>query len=594
MATLIVTIPLAIALGGWMFSSPGASTTPEILRFTISPPEGTIFSPSASSVAVSPNGRFLAFLAYRPSEETRIWVRSLDSLRARELMGTDGALGPFWSPDSRYLGFIAHDQLKTVSLIGEPPKTLNNLQPGNTPSGTWNREGVILFSNGNAISRVPATGGTPTSVTAVDEQRGERAHLLPHFLPDGRHFLYVARGAVGGSTNSWIVLASLDGSERRPLIRAPSQALYADAGYLLFLENGALLAQPFDVARLRLTGAPLRVSDADQVGFNPSTPRGMFTISDNGLLAYRLAAERELGWFDREGRPLGSVGAAGRDSNPALSPDGRHLAVNRYDPATSTRGIWVLDLEHSGVATQVTTRRGWANCPVWSPDSTRLVFASGQTASASQLYEKSLTESTEARALAQQTDACPLEWSRDGQLVLSGTSRDTGVSERGLWLVPLHGQSVPKSLPGPWPRRVWAHVSPDGRWMAYVSDSSGRYEVFVRAFPLGNDRPWRISSSGGIEPQWRADGRELFYISANQQLMAVAVTTQGRFEAGTPKALFATGLDPIGIPISGRNQYVVGADGTRFLLNQPRPDAPPAAIVIVRNWQSALGAHELR
>jgi len=583
----IVTILIAGAYGWRMLSRSAPASLPEITRFTISPPEGTTFSDSASFVSVSPNGRFVAFLALRPGEETRIWVRPLDSLQARELMGTDAARGPFWSPDSLYLGFVADDQLKIVGLLGQPPRTLCHLEGGNTPSGTWNRDGVILFSNGSAISRIAASGGMPTAVTAVDKTRGEKAHSLPHFLPDGRHFIYLARGTAGGSTNSWNVLGSLDGTEPRSLIRATSQALYAGPGYLLFLQDGTLFAQPFDGTGFQVKGAPQPVSGADQVGFNANTPRGMFTVSEAGVLAYRISPTRELGWFDRRGTPLGWLGAAGRDSNPAFSPDGHRVAVSRYDSATATRGIWILDLDHAGMASPFKAPAGWANCPVWSPDGARLVFASGRTAGATHVYEKSLAASTDARVLAEQTNACPLDWSRDGS-VLYAASRDAGVSESTLWWVAPGSDAAPKPIPGPWPRRVWAHISPNGRWMTYVSDASGRNEVYVRSFPPTESSRWQVSSSGGIDPQWRADGRELFFLGADRELMAVAVTTEGRLQVGAPTALFSTRLDPTGLGISGRNQYVVSADGMRLLLNQPRPDAPPSPIVVVVNWQSAL------
>jgi Tol biopolymer transport system component len=253
--------------------------------------------------------------------------------------------------------------------------------------------------------------------------------------------------------------------------------------------------------------------------------------------------------------------------------------------------VWILDLEHSGIASPVAAPPLWTNCPVWSPDGSRLVFASGDTATASRLAEKSVTGSSDPRALLQLTNACPLDWSRNGQFLLFGTSRDAGSVESGLWLLALAGQAAPKPVPGPSPRKPWAQISPNGRWIAYVSDRLGRNEVYVRPFPLADAGPWRVSSNGGIEPRWRADGCELFFIGGDQQLMAVPVTTEGRFEAGTPTALFATRLDPIGVPISGRKQYVVSADGMRFLLNQPRPDAPPAPITVVLNWSEELKQH---
>src|SRR5256714_3398716 len=429
-ALLTGTIAVAIALAIWLLPR-APSTAPPLTRFIVTAPEGTSFSPSASFLAVSPNGRLLAFLAARPGEDTRLWVRSFDSLNARELAGTDGALGPFWSPDSQFLGFFAQGQLKTVSLRGEPPRILCDVEPGSLPGATWSA-GVILFSQRDAISRISSAGGIATRVTSVDPRRGETVHLLPQFLPDGRHFIYVARGAAGVS-DSWIVLSSIGESDNRQLIRAPSQALYAAPGYLLFLTAGVLLAQPFDAHTRQLQGAPLPVADADHVGFNPETPRGMFSVSPSGTLVYRPSAIRELGWFDRTGRPLGWIGAAGRDSEPALSPDGHHVAVRRYDPATSTRNIWILDLARPGDASPFTSRPSWSTCPLWSPDGARIVFTA-DAVRGGELYEKRFNGTTEPRALPQHTTGCPLDWSSDGRLLYS-TAPQSGSLEKHVWFI---------------------------------------------------------------------------------------------------------------------------------------------------------------
>jgi eukaryotic-like serine/threonine-protein kinase len=594
-ALLAVTIAAATAFVVWLLP-PTPSTAPALTRFIVAAPEGTTFSPSASFLAVSPNGRLLAFLAARPGEDTRLWVRSLDSLNARELAGTDGALGPFWSPDSQSLGFFAQGQLKTVNLLGEPPRILCDVEPGSLPGATWS-DGGILFSQGNAISRISPAGGVPARVTSVDARRGETAHLLPQFLPDGRHFIYVARGASGGARDNWIVLRSIDEAEDRQLIRAPSQALYTDPGYLLFLADGALLAQPFDATRRQLQGAPLPVAEADHVGFNPATPRGMFSVSSSGTLAYRPSTVRELGWFDRMGRSLEWIGAAGRDSEPALSPDGHRVAVSRYDPATSTRNIWILDLAAPSEASPFTSRLSWATCPLWSPDGASIVFTSDAVAGG-ELYEKRVNGATEPRALPHHTTGCPLDWSPDGRLLYARAPL-TGSLERDVWFVSDRGDAIPTPVaslqfthaggrPGLTGSKPWARLSPNGRWMAYASDVSGHNEIYVRSFPSDDIGPWQISVHGGIEPQWRADGRELFFIGADKYLMAVPVTTAGRFRVGTAAALFPTDLDPNGLGISGRNQYVVSASGERFLMNQSRPGGASPPVTVLLNWTAAL------
>ena len=564
------------------------------MRFTIAAPEGTTFSQSASFLAVSPNGRLVAFLASRPGAETRLWVRPVDSLAARELAGTDGALSPFWSPDSQSLGFVAHGQLKTVSLVGGLPRVLCEVQPGIAPSATWSRDGIILFSHGDAIYRISASGGVSHRVTEVDQRRSETAHLLPHFLPDGRHFIFVARGGGGGSVDTWIVLASLDGTPRRHLIRASSQAVYDKDGYLLFLDNGTLRAQPFDPTHLDLRGAAVPVADTDEVGFNPATPRGMFSISQTGLLAYRPASKRELGWYDRTGRPLGWIGVAGRDFDPALSPDGRHVAVSRFDPKTSIRSIWILDAR-SGVGSPLTSQIDWARCPLWSLDGSRILFGS-RAASGDYLYEKRVGESAEARVVAR-TAGCAMDWLPRGDLLYEqndGPAQMANGSGPRLWQVSFGPGTEPKPLTGSWPTptvaattRLSARVSPNGRWIAYVSNVSGRNEVYLRS--LSSERPedWHVSGRGGIEPQWRADSRELFFVGADKQLMSVPIMNDGR-PGGVPTSLFMTDLDPHGLGISGRNQYAVSPSGEQFLLNQSRPGASSPPVNIVLNWTAAL------
>lgn len=580
---LAMLLILGVGAAVWFLQRP-PSTGPMPARFIVESPKGTTFSASASLLAVSPDGRLLAFVAARPGEDARLWVRPLESLTPLELPGTERALSPFWSPDSRSLGFAAGGQLKTVSLLGEPPKVLWTLQPGQGPSASWSRDGVILFSQANVIFRIPTNGGVATPVTSLDAGLRETVHRLPEFLPNGRHFLYVAVGQ-GGAFDSWIKLGSLDGSEPRRLIRASSQALYADPGYLLFLRDGALVAQRFDASKLTLEGAPQDVAEAE-VGFNPATPRGLFSVAQaGGTLAYRPAAVRELGWYDRTGRPLGSIGAAGRDSDPALSPDGQRVAVSRYDPTTSTRKIWIIDAR-SGLASSFTPDHFWATCPVWSADSTRVFFASGATGRG-RLHEKAVEGRVQARPLTPVMTGCPLGLDGSNLLYSSeadGAARDSNGSQRALWSVSLNARTGPTSLAGPFSAR--GQRSPDGGWLAYVSDVSGRNEVYVRPHPDGE--PQKISVNGGIEPQWRADGRELYFISADKSLMAVSVTTNGGLRAGTAEALFVTRLDPDGLPVSGRNQYVPSPSGDRFLINQSPSDAPSPPLVVLSHWTTAL------
>jgi Tol biopolymer transport system component len=317
----------------------------------------------------------------------------------------------------------------------------------------------------------------------------------------------------------------------------------------------------------------------------------MFSVSQNGVLAYRPSAMAELGWFDRTGRPLGWIGAPGFDRNPALSHDGQRLAVSRYDPPMATRSVWILDVRRGGVASRFTARAAWETCPVWSPDDTSIIFARG-VPSDEELYEKSSNRATEERVLPYRPRGCPLDWSPDGRYLLYGASRGFGSPGGGLWLVPVKGDAEPVALAGAWPsgpQPPQARISPDGRWLTYVSDATGRREIYVRSFPNGKDGTWQVSSQGGIEPQWRGDGQELFFLGADRKLMSVPVTTGSAFRAGTPTALFSTDLDAAGLPISGRNQYLVTADGQRFLINQPRRDAGASSpVTLLVNWTAAL------
>jgi hypothetical protein len=314
----------------------------------------------------------------------------------------------------------------------------------------------------------------------------------------------------------------------------------------------------------------------------------MFSASQNGIVAYRTRTLPELAWFDRSGKPLGSIGVAG-DGNPALSHDGRRVAISRYDPLTATRSLWLLDLSQGGVASRLTSRTTWDTCPVWSFDDTKIVFARGAP-NQGQLHEMSATGIAQERVVPLRAKGCPGDWSRDGRYLLYGVNTDGG-SPGSLWVLPVgeHADPIPLDGTAPFgPRGPRGRISPNGRWLAYEAETSGRREIYVRSFPDGAGGSWQISSEGGIEPQWRGDGRELFFLGADKRMMAVPVTTDGAFRARTPMALFSTELDPLGLPITGRNQYQVAADGQRFLMNQPRGEGAPSPVTVLVNWPEAV------
>jgi len=394
----------------------------------------------------------------------------------------------------------------------------------------------------------------------------------------------VARGMAGVSGSNWIVVAALDGSERRRLIHASSQAAYAPPGYLVFMAEGALVAQVFDARTRQLKGLPIRIPDADPVGVNPATPRGMFGVSQTGTLAYRLANRTELGWYDRAGALVEWVSGTDRDSDPALSPDGTQLAVSRYDPVSGTRNLWLIDLKHGGQAAMVTPHLSWATCPVWSPDGARITFASG-AARGAPIYALAIAGPADYRLVPGEATGCPSSWTRDGRaLIYAAYERDVPIAVAYVRA----GGGPPTRVPGTWAAHPSPGVSPDGRWMAFVSESSGRREVFVQAFPDGDGAPLQVSMGGGIEPQWRADSRELYFIGLDKQLMAAPVAESPTLRIGFPKALFQTAVDTSGVGVTGRNQFVAASDGLRFLIKQPRRDAPPAGIAVVVDWTTLL------
>jgi DNA-binding winged helix-turn-helix (wHTH) protein/Tol biopolymer transport system component len=560
-----------------------------LVRFEVAAPPDTRFSVSASFPAISPDGRLLAFLAARAGEETRLWVRPLASARAHEMPGSAGALAPFWSPDSRFVGFFAHGSMKKVGVSGDAPESLCECVSRDALSGSWHGND-ILFTRPEGIYRISAAGGVATRVTAPNPGRAETAHVLPEFLPDGRHFLYTTRVATEGSFESWIMVRSLDVPDDRRLLSTESQALYAD-GHILFVRDGQLLAQRFDASHLQALGDPVPITGAERIAINPSSPRGMFSVSRQArppVLAYRDAPVAQLSWFDRGGNPLGAIGEPD-DRNPAISHDGRRVAVSRQDATHRTRAIWILDVSRPGMASEV-TKGGWDSCPVWSPDDGSIVFARGSPSEA-QIYARTLSGTAAALPFGQRLQGCPLDWSRDGRTLLYAASRTAASSAEGLWLTAVPPSQPPTVLGDTaptGPRGARGRISPNGRWLAYEADSGGRRDIYVRPFPAAAGPKWKVSSQGGIEPQWRGDGAELFYLGSDKNLMTVPVVTDRAFQSGSPTVLFMTDLDPLGTPIVGRNQYVATPDGQRFLLSQPSRSAPSLPIIVVLEWQAAI------
>ncbi len=556
------------------------------MRFQISTPGGE----PAQYPALSPDGRNLAFVAGSSSPD-EVWIRAMDALDARPLAGTDGATYPFWSPDGAYLGFFAGGKLKKIAIAGGPPQTLCDASSGR--GGTWNREGVILFSPSPAgvISRVSAAGGTPAPATKLVENAGAQGYRFPVFLPDGVHFLY--RASADKPESGGVFVGSLAGAAAVRLLPDSSYALYAPpaapgaAGHLLFRRENTLMAQPFDALRLKATGDMFPI--AEQVAGGPNIGSGAFSVSENGMLVYRPADAvpgSELVWRDRAGKRLDAAGKPGRFAEMALSPDEKNLALTVREGYLGN--IWLEEMGR-GVLSRFTFRSGVNRSPIWSPDGSRLIFAFQSLSSgggATDISQKPAGgNGQEGLLLHAGINAFPDDWSPDGKLlVYEQTGQNTAVD---LWLLSLSGDRKPVPyLQTPFDE-MGARFSPDGRWMAYESNESGQFQVYVQAVPISGAK-YQISTSGGSAPRWRRDGKELFYVSGDGKLMAVPVKLGVTAEAGTPQPLFP--MSPAPGYVSANFFYAPVRDGLRFLVNErARGEAatsPP--FTVVTNWQAAF------
>lgn len=486
---------------------------------------------------------------------------------------------PFWSPDSRYIGYFAGGKLKKVEALGGPSQTLYDIPAAR--GGAWNRDGVILVgTTAGTLFRVSQAGGELTPLTTLDQSRFETSHRWPYFLPDGRHFLFFVRS--GKVENTGVYVGSLDSKETRQLLPNVLSAAYAPPGFLLFLRNETLMAQPFDAKTLKLTGEQVPIGE--QVAFNSGLGRGAFSVSENGVLAFRTGGgqiDQPL-WFDRTGKQTGALAEAGVYFNLALSPiDEKQAALDRTDPQTGTNDIWLFDLSRNGVSSRFTTDPAGDSSPLWSPDGKRIVFASYRSGSWS-LYEKAASGGeSEQVILASVEEKVPDDWSRDAQFIVYESFNSK--TKWDLWLLRTADKNPSPLLQSEFNERQ-AQFSPDGKYIAYTSDKSGSAAVYVQTFPFSGSE-WRISTGIGAQPRWRKDGRELFYIGADRKLMVVDVKLGPHFQVGVPKPLFDTRVPTI---TDFRNHYVVTADGQRFLINSMTEARGTTPIDVVKNWTALL------
>jgi serine/threonine protein kinase len=589
-AVAVLASVVALGLAAFILIQRGEPT--RMIRSTILPPEKSDFVFDGGPMALSPDGARLAFVAPTPDGKNQLWVRPLNGLSAQPLAGTEGATYPFWSPDSRLLGFFAGSKLKKIDASGGPSQVICDTQLGR--GGTWNREGVIVFtpSTRDPLFRVSAAGGAPSPLTALDASKGEFSHRFPSFLPDGRHFLYLAQTAGVGQKDSDVIYAgSLDSKERKLVERVRSNGVYVPPttkgreGHLLFVRDRTLLAQAFDTKDLRFEGDAVPVGES--LTFLANYGFAVFTASQNGLLAYQTGGGgglSKLAWFDRGGKELETVGEPADYGHPRLSHDGRRIAVDIVDPSTGFTDIWVIDLSRR-TSTRLTFGPKDNSNPIWSPDDGRIVFASSRTGAPNLFVKSSAGAGNDEPFYMDETSTkVPSDWSLDGRFVafhgISGATK----SGWDLWTFSVSDKKPAVFLSTP-ATEVLGNFSPDGHWLAYVSDESGKQEVYVQSFPASGGK-WQISTAGGREPVWSSDGKEIFYVTPqdpSNRLMAVDVKTSPGFEAGAPKVLFAVRLKSM----LGR-RYDVTRDGKRFLLNVAIGEVKSNPITLVQNWAAEL------
>jgi Tol biopolymer transport system component len=561
-----VSLALAGTLASRYFSAPAAA--PE-LRVDVATPAGS----DPLSFAISPDARRLVFVAVAEGQP-QLWLRPLDSVTAQPLPGTGGASRPFWSPDSQSVGFFAGGKLKRVDVGGGLPQTLADAP---TPrGGAWSSTGVILFaaSSTGPLFRVPASGGEAVAVTRVDPRGG--GHRFPQFVSETQFLFY----ASGVPEVSGVYLGSLAAPDSTRLTAADTAAAYLPPGWLLYVRQGTLVARRFDASRGELNDDPVTV--ADPVAYDPALFVGGFSTSAAGAIAYHVgvATRRQLAWFDRSGKPLGSLAPPDENAllNPNLSPDGRRAVVDRT--VQGNTDVWLLDGTRM---TRLTFDPEIEHIPVWSPDGTRVAFDGVRKAGVHDLFVKPSSGAGAAEPLLVSSQGKGVfDWSADGRFVLF-TSQDpkTGFD---LWVLPIEGDRTPSVFVNTGFDERQGQFSPDGRWVAYQSNESGRFEIYVRPFPRAAGQ-WQVSADGGTSPRWRRDGRELYFIAPDGNLMTASIVGQGdTFEAGTPAALFSTRIAGGG---GGAGvfapQYDVAPDG-RFLINVVEESGAATPITLLLNW----------
>ena len=581
-AGLVALVILSITGFLYLLQRPAAP----VLRFAVPPPEHTSYPGTPS---ISPDGRFLTFSALGPEGQRMLWLRPLDALHANVIPGTEGGFAPFWSPDSSYIAFFANKSLKKVRTSGGAPEIVcaSEAMPG---GGAWNHNGVILFapSLADGLYRVPENGGTPQVVLKLDSSKYERSYLWPQFLPDDQHFVFYVQTDLTNTTG--VYAGMLDPPEHHRLFSSETNAVYSGgaaggsskSGYLLFIHDRRLMEQSFDISNLAMEGDPFTL--ADDIGALRSMALAPISVSATGILVYQSAGQptKQLVWLDRGGKQAGQVAEPGNYGPPRISPDGARAAVAKLEQDGVTADLWIIDV--NGNATRFTPASQHEGSPVWSPDGSKIAFFSNLEG-VFDIYVKPTDGEGRAELFYRSTlPKYPTDWSRDGRYILFGVISPN--TRMDVWAISTADRKAAPILDTIYAEGS-AALSPDGRWLAFQSNQSGRDEVYVQPFEgatAGTKRRWLISSGGGGLPRWRGDGLEIFYITSGGRMMAATLhPAGGELQFDPPHMLFQTRPIP-----QEWNLYDVSADGQRFLLNLPLEWSSATPITVVTNWTRKL------
>jgi Tol biopolymer transport system component len=568
-AALAVIVAVASLVSSTLFRK---ETSAPLMRFEVMPSPGVTLIEWPTEAVISPDGRSLLWSGIDGSGGTSLWVRDLESLESRPLPGTQGGILGFWSPDSRAVAYIDGTKLRRVPVDGGEPQAVCDAT--SSRGGSWGKDFMVFAGEQGPLFKVPVAGGTPTPVTSLDASRGETAHRFPHFLPDGKTFLYVALPAKSGRVA--VFASDVDGREPVEIMSAVSAPVYTEPGYLLYQRGRRLLAQKFDARSLTLSGEPVLLGPAPRRPPQVGSPA--VSASREGSLALMGTKDLDmvLVWLDRNGNVVETLDLepAGYTA-PEISPDGRFIALSKVvSPEESD--IWVLELERM-VMTRFTFGPGTSSDPIWSPDGRAIAYSTDADGPWN-IYRKPFPGGgdPEPVAVGEALFKNPLSWSPDGKYLLyeqigTGTNMD-------LWIAPMDGSGEPRPYLDDIPQEDNGQFSPDGRWVAYTSSETGENAVYVNSFPEPG-RKYRVSVGGGRFARWGAGGTELTYQS-NRSLMRVPLQTVPEFRAGTPEVMFRRD--------DGSRETVMSPDGERILEVRQASPAAPVGIIVVLNWVDQL------